>query len=266
VALTITGDELHRAKVLHENGDTTAAWNYLASVGDKYATAAALVTGDPLSRYGQVARNTWHEAGADFSKFDDVAHNYQAKYLDTILNSSNGDGTYRLPSSTDIETNYIHALEDNEVSPYAAIDADLALANLHGERYIGTKGATWPWILGLEPERVGPVSQEVLKLREDTGAETFGRVTRDTLASEAATQFLSARAATIDQTHALNNWLGRTQEPDFEAIGGMNFLSGPNGPAVAIFDKNMRGQAYFDRAWHNIGPDNWAQRPVAKPI
>lgn len=261
VTLTITGDELHRAKELHANGDTTGVWNYLASLGDKYAASAASVTSDPLSRYGQIVRHSWHETSADFSKFDNVAHDYQGRYLDTILDSSNGDGTYRLPKTTGIETNYIGALKANEVSPYAAIDADLALANVLAEKHLGIQGITWPQILGLEPERIGPTSDEVLKLRADRGAEYFKRVFLDTMASEAATQFLSARAATIDSTHALNEWLGRTQEPDFESIGGINFLSSPNSPAVAIFDKNMKGQAYFDHDWHNIGPDNWRYDP-----
>ncbi len=156
---TITDEQLSRAIRLYQNNNTTDVWKYLGSVGDKYAASATLVTDDPLSAMGQIVRNTWHEAGADFTKFDTVARDYQWLYLSQIRKSPTADGRYRLPSSTQIETNYLDALRANVVSPYAAIDADLALANIKANEYLGTKVVTWPQILGLEPERTGPVSQ-----------------------------------------------------------------------------------------------------------
>lgn len=262
MAVTITGEQLQRALELHQNHDTSNVWKYLGSVGDKYAASAALVTGDPLSAMGQIVRNTWYEAGADFSKFDKVAHEYQGLYLSKIRDSSNGDGTYRLPSSTQIEQYYLGALKENEVSPYAAIDADLALANIKANEYLGTKVVTWPQIVGLEPERTGPVSQEVLALRAGQGAKEFARVFFDTGATEAATQLYSGRAAIIDNLNSLNNWLGRTQEPSIEFVGGLNFLSSPDSATVAMFDNSNKGQAYFDRRWQPIDASNWRNDPL----
>jgi hypothetical protein len=53
---------------LVQQGRTTEAWQALASYGDQYAAAAAQVTGDPTSLYGQIARNTWTAAGADLKR------------------------------------------------------------------------------------------------------------------------------------------------------------------------------------------------------
>ena len=96
-----------------------------------------------------VVRNTWYEVGADFTKFDKAARDYQRLYLSRIQESPNRDDTYTLPSSTRIEEDYLTALEKNHVSPYAAIHANFALAN----KRLGSNVVTWTDILGLEPER-----------------------------------------------------------------------------------------------------------------
>jgi len=51
-----------------------ATWQLLSSWGDTYATAANQVLTQPTSIFGQVTRNAWAVAGANFNaSFDTVA-------------------------------------------------------------------------------------------------------------------------------------------------------------------------------------------------
>ncbi len=127
MTITLTSSQLQQVQASLSTDSTAATWHLLASFGDRYAKAAYEGIAQPTSLYGEVIRNSWAEAGADFAgKFDSVAKDHLSTYVSDIENAFNpAVSAYDLPNSTLIEQSYFNALTSEGVSPYAAIDLSI---------------------------------------------------------------------------------------------------------------------------------------------
>ena len=101
MALTITAAQLATAQSYAAAGDYVGGWNYLSTVGDKYADNAAAVTSGNATGVDKglevLVKNHWENtagAGAYEQKFDAVARQHFQQYVGEI-----SPLTGKLPSS-----------------------------------------------------------------------------------------------------------------------------------------------------------------------
>jgi len=149
MALTIDQSVYEQANSYAQQGDVTNAWLTLANAGDSYARQAYAIIAEPDSLYARLVETQWslHASPEQITqKFDLVAEQHVAQYLDVILDS----GEFRLPHTLQIEQSYKQALDDNEISQLAAVDAMFSLLD-----YQDSAGdVSWGTILEMEPARI----------------------------------------------------------------------------------------------------------------
>lgn len=274
-SVPLTPGQLNEIKAMTRNAadnpDKTKAvaevWSRLAAFGDTYAKAAADGLSDPRSVYGQVIRNAWHQTGADFSKFGDVALRHLQNYVRTIDRKFNEDGIASLPTSTQIETSYAKAVEYAGVSPYTAVDLLLSRVTA------GTSAPNWydsaaGLGLGLEADRIGPRSKEAMALSPSEASAKLAGVTAST-ADTPLWQTRSAEAKTglpflkyaSDALARNDAALTGASDISLNTPGGLKIYNNASSHVTAIFDKAGRGSAWIDGKWISISPGNWRLDP-----
>jgi hypothetical protein len=243
-----------------------ATWDLLASYGDTYAKAAAVGIKDPTSYYGQMIRNAWHAADADFSKFNVVALQHQKNYVGIIKANFADKGVATLPKTNEIESSYYQALDRNHVSPFTAIDLLLSK--------ISSKTSTPNWHdpafgfgMDIEPDRKGPPSEEAKRL---TLADASGRLTRIlAFTVDSQWQWNGAQARTYlpqikyasDAILKADAKLHGTSSIIFSTSGGFKIYNNTNTHTFVMFDKGMNGHAWINGKWVDISPKNWRLDP-----
>jgi hypothetical protein len=146
-ATTLTDAQLRQVQqVYRDTGSVAQTWRALALSGDQYAQAAYQVIAQPDSSLGRITRGVWEVAGADMSQFDNVAGAHLQNYLNYIQRAENPDGTFSLPTTTQIEQSYGGALTSRGQPLRAAVDIDIQAA--YGGSGSGI-GPTWSSYLGL---------------------------------------------------------------------------------------------------------------------
>ena len=162
MALNITVDQLDIAQSYAAVGDYVGGWNYLSTVGDKYADNAYAVTSGQATGVDKgfevLVKNHWENtagAGAYEQKFDKVAKQHFEQYV--LVIASNGG---RLPDSRQIEKSYRDAVTDAELPPTVAIDGVItrSFGELMDKAWPGPKenGLDWTDALRMEDERQVP--------------------------------------------------------------------------------------------------------------
>ncbi|MBJ7534333.1 hypothetical protein JDN40_09480 [Rhodomicrobium vannielii ATCC 17100] len=224
-------------------------WSKLAEFGDTYAKAAAEGLSDPTSMYGQVIRHAWHETGADFQKFGDVALKHLQNYVKIIGDNLRKTSVAKLPTSTQIETSYADAVKQSGLSPYTAVD--LLLSRV-------TAGTTLPnWYdqggglgLGLDFDRIGPRSEEAMGLDFYQSIKTFAGISANTANTYPVT-YLEIKQLDHPMMHFAEQGI------TLNAPGGLKVYENTNTRTYAIFDKAGNGSAWIDGKWTKISPDSW---------
>ena len=236
-----------------------AVWQMLSSFGDTYASAAYDVLAEPTSFYGEVTRNAFSAVGANFNTdFTTVALTHLTTYVGDISNAPDplGSGNYLLPLSTDIESSYYNALVSNGVSPYAAIDLDMAASPLLPEWYSA------PWVgVTLDQSRIGPTAPQVASMSQWTAFETFSEIAATTGVTEGETLGVTNLPTGILQMESevdndLNHVFGLSGVSTMR-IGGMTFFEDTGTGNLAEFDQSGNGVAYINGQWQTISPSNW---------
>lgn len=150
--LFVTQATLDLAIKLHSSGHLAASYAVLAAAGDDYSAAAHQIVDDysAFDPFGYIVHSVWERnaPGAADKLFKVVASDHQENYLNLIKNNPlPGDGKlYVLPSSFNIETSYLSALQKNGLPASAAIDILLNTA-------FGGK-PQWALLLNLLQERI----------------------------------------------------------------------------------------------------------------
>lgn len=160
MALHITSEQYDIAQSYANTGDYVGGWNYLASIGDRYADDAAAVTsasteGISGQFFQTLVKEHWNNtAGPDAyaNKFDEVAKQHFEQYVADI-----GENGYQLPNSQQIEKSYRDAVTDAGLPPATAFDGVFTntIGDLADSLWPGPKenGIDWPDFLFMENER-----------------------------------------------------------------------------------------------------------------
>ena len=155
---------------------TVDGWRALAKFGDRYAGASVAALSEPTSIPYKVMHNAVKAAGADTKSaaFQKAAKDHLKHYIADIEKSSNNGGTYRLPTSTQIEESYARSLQENGISPYA--NTALLFARTAYADGVHKSGDTWHdcangFGINLEADRKGPPSKAALGLDYDLASK-----------------------------------------------------------------------------------------------
>jgi hypothetical protein len=124
-ALSITSGQLAQANAIAAANPNNLAvtWLFLSQAGDQYAEAAYNGLSNQNSMFNAVINSSNAVSGVTSDQQQQIAINNLSGYLSIISNSPpNSDGTYPLPNTTSIETNYANAVTATGAPLSAAID------------------------------------------------------------------------------------------------------------------------------------------------
>ena len=237
-----------------DNGFTTAdVWNKLASFGDSYAKSAAQVLEQPGSLGWNIVRGVWHAAGADFSKFDEVAKAHLANYIDDIETMTQRGGE-NLPTSNLIEKSYAAALKKSNISRYAAID--IVIGKIKQGFHAGPPHwYNMPGIVELEPERIRPSDASVF---EDMDAEKARSIWYQT-GVHGVTNYLSTAPVTMQGALGIQmaTWMNGGKSFSISSAGGVSYYFNAETQNWAFFDGIGTGKAFIDGDLKKIDQSNF---------
>ena len=145
-------------KIIHEYPqDPSVVWAALAGFGDQYAAAALVGLSNPNTLFGQVINNSNAVVGVSQTTKHQIAVNNVNGYLSLLndISSTQNDGSIRLPSTGDIETNYSNALRQAGAPAAAAIDLSIGVLAANDVQGFGDNwyGYLWSVGLNLDPSR-----------------------------------------------------------------------------------------------------------------
>lgn len=154
----LTQTDIQAIRDLNNQGRTGEAWQVLSFRGDRYADNAAAVTGIPSAgtlghEMNTLVRMHWYQtAGKEAyeTKFAEVAKAHLNNYLG-ILSENLNKGISTWPNTTQIETSYRSAIENNNLPVQTAIDGVITL--VVGQVPVLNK-LDWHFWLGIDQSRV----------------------------------------------------------------------------------------------------------------
>lgn len=149
-------------------------WAALAEMGDDYAKAAYRGLTNPNSVAGHAIANSNMVSGVSAEEIKKYKLEVMEGYLNLLERKSSlsPNGDVRLPTTTDIETNYYNAATKIGVSPYSAVSLCVAkLASPDGENWYKNLYGTGA---NLNPLRWGPPSPVLANLSTESAALHFG--------------------------------------------------------------------------------------------
>jgi hypothetical protein len=195
-------------------------WATLEGMGDQYAKAAFQGITNPNSFYGHVIANSNMLSGVSDEQIKaykaEVAKGYVALLEEKYKNSPSGE--IRLPTSTEIETNYYNAAKKVGVPALSAIDLSVAVLAQRG--YILNDENWFKKMHGmgvdLDPLRWGPPSHVLSEFSASDAMQHF-----------LSTGALATAGMTFDELFGAKGLNHGEEEWLKAARAGQQFLVGP---------------------------------------